>query len=197
MTDTNILIKEIRRCEEIYKHMISLCSSARGHWGWAIVETIYLYPELINYISYDETRRSWADRFQFNYPLINHLMEYGYAPTVVDGIFQDGVDYNSIPEYKGLYFIGESRWNPALHRPEYWVKVGKAVNIKNRLTKNYFCCCGQIWLIDFSREYDKEHDYHKMIERVCLAHNNHNREYFMVDEKTYLEMCAKGFSYFD
>ena len=49
--------------------------------------------------------------------------------------FEDGINYE-VPAEKGLYFIGETHFNPITDEKYYWVKVGKASNLKNRM-KSY------------------------------------------------------------
>lgn len=191
------LIQTIDSCYEWYLHMLTLASTSRGTWGWLIVNTIINTPELAPFILVDLKRKSWGDRIQFQKNLIEFFKEEKYIPNVVNGIFQDGVDYNNIPTYKGCYFLGDSRYNPKTNRTEYWVKVGRAINIYNRITQQYFTCCSQLWFIGFNHEYQKEHYYHTQIEKVCVAKSNHNDEWYMVSPKIYFEMCEKGFSYFD
>ena len=57
--------------------------------------------------------------------------------------------------------------------------------------------CPMLWRIDFIREYSKENYYHEQLRKICLNSCNHNKEWFLVDRETYLEMCEKGFAYFD
>jgi len=191
------LLDAIERCQKMYDHMETLASSgARSNWGYSILETIRNTPGLSAFIFYDDHRRAWLDRFTFNETLIEHFKITGFIPPAQKEVFQDGVDYKNIPSYSGLYFLGDSRWNPKTQRPEYWVKIGKGINLSNRLSQ-YFTCCSQLWPIAYSRDYDKENYYHKRLKKICLALNNHNKEWFMVDEQTYFEMCEKGFSYFD
>lgn len=109
--------------------------------------------------------------------------------------FEDGINYDVKPE-AGLYFIGETHFNPITHEEFYWVKIGKSTNLKKRMNQ-YNTCCPMLWRIDTSFDYDKEEYYHNRLYRECVATCNHNEEWFMVDRETYLEMCEKGFAYFD
>ena len=108
--------------------------------------------------------------------------------------FEDGINYE-VPAEKGLYFIGETHFNPITDEKYYWVKVGKASNLKNRM-KSYNTHNPMMWRIGFNNEYDKEEYYHEQLQKVAIAKCNHNEEWFLVDRITYLEMCEKGFSYF-
>lgn len=108
--------------------------------------------------------------------------------------FDDGIDYDA-PDEPGLYFIGETHFNPKTDEKYYWVKVGKARSLKNRM-KQYNTCNPMLWRIGFSKEYDKEEHYHQLLANVAIAKCNHNEEWFLVNRETYLEMCEKGFSYF-
>lgn len=115
--------------------------------------------------------------------------------------FNDGINYNA-PEYCGLYFLGETHFNPITREEFYWVKIGKATNIKKRLS-DYNTHCPMLYRIDFKKcfsdrvAYQEEAYYQDKIKAVAIATNNHNKEWFLVDRNTYLEMCAKGFSYFN
>lgn len=114
--------------------------------------------------------------------------------------FDDSINYNA-PEYCGLYFISETHFNPVTNEKFYWIKIGKASNIRERL-RNYNTDCPMLYRIDFKKcsnknVYQLEKEYQMAIKSIALASNNHNKEWFLVDEETYLTMCKKGFAYFD
>jgi hypothetical protein len=109
--------------------------------------------------------------------------------------FADGIDYRA-PCCEGLYFIGETHFNPKTNEKFYWVKIGKATNLYERM-RNYNTHNPMLWRIAFNtKDYDKEKFYHKELKKVCLNTCNHNDEWFLVDEDTYFAMCEKGFKYF-
>jgi hypothetical protein len=110
-------------------------------------------------------------------------------------VFNDGISYDT-PTDGGLYFLGETHFNPMTNEKFYWVKIGKAINLRNRLHQ-YNTCNPMLWRIDFLlHAEDREKHYHSELEKIAIAKCNHNQEWFMVDEKTYLELCNKGFNYF-
>ena len=109
--------------------------------------------------------------------------------------FDDGINYDA-PNEKGLYFVGETHFNPLTNEKFYWVKIGKATNLKNRM-KGYNVSNPMLYRIDFSNEYDKEEEYHVKLMEKAIAKCNHNTEWFLVSEENYLEMCEKGFNYFN
>lgn len=110
--------------------------------------------------------------------------------------FSDGIDYN-YPACSGLYFVGQTHFNPITKEEFYWVKIGKASNIANRMA-GYRTSCPMLYHIDYRKGSQKaEKVYHILLKSKSIAKCNHNKEWFMVDRETYLEMCEKGFSYFD
>lgn len=108
----------------------------------------------------------------------------------------DGIDYFA-PDDSGLYFIGETHFNPITDQKYYCVKIGRASNIANRM-KQYNTHNPMLWRIDYAIDEENfEAYYQSMLTHVALARCSHNAEWFFVDKVTYLEMCAKGFHYFD
>ena len=95
-----------------------------------------------------------------------------------------------------MYFVGETHFNPITDEKFYWVKIGKATNLKQRM-QNYNTHNPMLWRVDFSLDYDKEEYYHKRLNEVAIAKCNHNNEWFLVDKTTYLEMSEKGFKFFE
>ena len=120
---------------------------------------------------------------------------------VRDNTFKDdGINYN-FPDYGGLYLIGTTHVNPITEEFFYWVKVGRASKIASRMT-SYKTCCPMCYYIDFKKITDTdtqqmaETSCHQRLRQVSLATCNHNKEWFLVDNETYLEICQKGFKYF-
>lgn len=110
--------------------------------------------------------------------------------------FDDGINYDT-PEEDGLYFIGETHFNPYTHEEFYWVKIGMSTKL-NRRMKEYDTHNPMLWRIDYKiGSVAKEHIYHQRLAQKAIAKCNHNDEWFLVDRNTYLAMCEKGFSYFD
>lgn len=109
--------------------------------------------------------------------------------------FDDKINYNT-PKMKGLYFVGETHFNPLTDEKYYWVKIGKAANLAERM-RTYNTHNPMLFRIDYSSEYEKEEYYHVKLIEKAIARCNHNEEWFLVDRETYLGMCEKGFSYFN
>lgn len=185
-------------CQAEYNAILHL-STATARWNHAnkILAIIEKNPVLKNYIIYNPNRRNWEDRFSFDLDNFYKWIESGIEIiTTKKETFDDGVDYVNVPSGKGLYFLGDSKWNPITRCPEFWVKIGKATDIKERM-RQYNTCCPVVWHIDYSKEYKDEKYYHNRLLNICLAKCNHNNEWFMVSEDVYYEMCEKGFDYFE
>ena len=87
--------------------------------------------------------------------------------------FADGINYK-VPEEPGLYFIGETHFNPYTKEDP------------------------MLWRIDYLvNEENEEEYYHLRLAQIAIAKCNHNEEWFLVNRETYLEMCEQGFSYFN
>ena len=115
--------------------------------------------------------------------------------SVKEGELEDGIDYVA-PDDGGLYFVGETHFNPATDQKYYCVKIGSASNISNRM-KQYNTHNPMLWRIDYAiHKEGLEKLYQSFLSRIALAKCNHNEEWFFVDRDTYLEMCQKGFQYF-
>lgn len=113
--------------------------------------------------------------------------------------FEDGIDRETERAFKkivGLYFLGEVTANPETLELFYWVKIGYSSNLASR-TRNYDTHCPTAWRIDFCGDGDLEFYYHKLLGACCIDRAAGNEEWFRVDRETYLEMCKKGFAYFD
>ena len=142
---------------------------------------------------YDSDRRAWDDRFV----RIATQKRVGTCATSINQFRQlnDGINY-AAPSTAGLYFVGETHFNPFTKEEFYWVKIGRANNIHERM-KQYNTCNPMLFRIDYSHDYEREAYYHERLRMKSIAVCNHNLEWFLVDRNTYLEMCEKGFSYFN
>ena len=105
--------------------------------------------------------------------------------------FDDGINYDA-PDKAGLYFIGETHFNPRTMMLYYWVKIGLSINLRKRM-KQYDTHCPMLWRIDFKTdlEFDleiEEEHYHDKLKEIATACCNHNEEWFLVDRETYLAM---------
>ena len=98
----------------------------------------------------------------------------------------------------GVYLIGNTTFNPITKEERYWVKVGKATTLNQRINQ-YLTHAPDIYFIDWRPTRkdlltDYENRYHSQLE---LQATYNRTEWFKVDKKTYFEICEKGFQYFD
>lgn len=118
--------------------------------------------------------------------------------------------YNALPKFRneenplglnppsdgGLYLIGQTGYNPKTATVLYFVKVGRASDIADRMNK-YRTNNPLVYNIDYRIGYEGyETLYHEKLMDVCLALRDRTLEWFMVDAETYLAICEQGFSWF-
>lgn len=105
-----------------------------------------------------------------------------------------------LPEKKktGLYLVGSTNFNPYTDEKFYWIKIGKAKNMWDRMggysTHNPMC-----WKADFlygEEAYSMEGQYHAKLAAVAFEKGYRSDEWFRVSRETYLAICEKGFAYF-
>lgn len=110
--------------------------------------------------------------------------------------FDDGINYDA-PNVGGLYFIGETHFDPFNDEKFYCVKIGKADNLAKRM-RQYNTHNPMLWRIDFAPNAEAlEEYYHKLLAQVAEARCSHNKEWFFVDRITYFKMCRQGFKFFE
>lgn len=111
-------------------------------------------------------------------------------------IFNDGINYNT-PNYKGLYLIGETHFNPFTKEEYYLIKIGKSDSQLSTRMRSYNTHNPMLWRIDFRRTPSLEREYQDKLANLAIAKCSHNKEWFFVSREIYLDICAKGFNYFD
>jgi hypothetical protein len=179
---------EIEKYNDRIHHCYS--STGRANNGKKIYAIMDECPEVLNY--WLPTGHSWWEKA---FICVRTLEENIECNKRIDS-FDDGIDY-TVPNDSGLYFIGETHFNPITREEFYWVKIGKSNNLAKRM-KQYNTCCPMLWRIDFAvGEEEFEEYYHNWLYTKAIATCNHNEEWFLVDRETYLEMCEKGFAYFN
>lgn len=171
-------------------------SSGRNNNKRKILEIIHACPEVLNYWDYNPNAFCIEDRFfkkqknrvETTVVIINHI--------AIDSTTQERLP----PDKPGIYFIGNTTFNPYTNAKQYWVKVGMTqTSIKQRL-KKYDTHSPSIYHIDYRSCNDaseKESEYHKTLSKISIARSDRNLEWWLVDEATYLEMCKKGLGYFN
>ena len=128
----------------------------------------------------------------------------GRKPIVVD--VEGKIDKKAYEvEYKpGLYFVSQCLCNPYTGERTYLVKVGKANYLKERMMA-YNTTNPMMWHIDYkyfpswSVSVLKccEDECHFAMAKVSIPNDEiRAREWFSVDEATYLDMCERGFEWF-
>jgi hypothetical protein len=153
--------------------------------------TLETYPNLHSYWKLYPNEHFWKDRVK------KISIKSSFSTSFIDGDnkFQDEIDYWA-PSCSGLYFLGETHFNPFTKEEYYWVKIGSSSNLRKRL-RVYNTCNPMCFRIGFlENKESEEFTYHKLLAQNALAQCNHNDEWFMVDRETYLEMCEKGFDFF-
>ena len=151
----------------------------------------HIFKTVLNFYNSEEILQEHFDYLPNERQYLKRFIRKGLSKEP----FDDGIDYFA-PNEQGLYFVGETHFNPMTDEKFYWVKIGKAKNLKDRM-KSYNTHNPMLYRIDWSDEYEKETDYQIKLMEKAIAKCNHNSEWFLVDKETYLEMCDKGFSYFN
>ena len=188
-------LSEIENCYKIMK----MCGSTQGRKYNAnkILLIMNQCPKVLDYWYYNPEQFCIVDRFgrikpkqstQTKITIINHI--------VCDPTYQT----RNAPTEEGVYFIGNTAFNPYTNEKQYWVKVGMTYSsIKKRL-RNYDTHSPSTYHIDYfpcKEAGVKEGEYHKLLAKVSLGLSERNTEWWLVDEVTYLKMCALGFEYFN
>lgn len=116
-------------------------------------------------------------------------------PTYDDGISLD------LPTTPGLYMMGEIRYNPLEERNLYLIKIGKGCNLCSRIkdykTTNPFPYCIDYIEVPNALLTSAESLLQNNLRNHAIAKCQHNREWYLVNEDTYYEMCRLGFHYFE
>ena len=114
--------------------------------------------------------------------------------------------HNNIPSLtNGLYIIGNITYNINTNKKFFWVKVGLSSDLRKRIM-NYYTQNPTITEIDYYIINNKDRQKRKLrtdaTEKIChfalnqIAIGRMCKEWFLVSEKDYLEICKKGFSWF-
>lgn len=106
----------------------------------------------------------------------------------------------------GLYFVSQCLCNPYTKETFYLVKVGRASHMAERMSA-YNTTNPLMWHIDykyFKSRYTAsatlgsiEKSCHRILAMVAIPNDEvRAREWYCVDEATYLDMCERGFDWF-
>lgn len=187
----------LERIAKLYSQLCSCStSSGRKYNGEQIIAIIKCNPQVKAYWEYKSSAAHWEDRF----------IKLATPTPCTDSLFiQRRVVYDATtqmrhpPDCCGVYFIGNVSCNPHTKEIQYWVKIGKSTtSIADRLS-SYDTYSPSIYHIDYkiTRASGMESAYHDLLRLISYGRSERNREWFLVDEKTYLKMCELGFEYFN
>lgn len=186
-------IVELENMELCYNNLISATNSIDRRAFFVNCLSLYKKsPSVKEHWAYHPSAHQYKDRFcKRRIPLTKKKKIQNKR---VDD-YDDRIDY-SVPEGRGLYFIGGTRYDRDLQKVIHVVKIGKSTNLPKRMD-GYNSMNPLLWRCGFSKEYDKETYYHSLLKEKSIARCKGSKEWFIVSEEIYYEMCAKGFSYFD
>lgn len=103
----------------------------------------------------------------------------------------------------GIYLLGQTIFNPITSARFYLIKVGLSSDLDKRM-KDYRTTNPLVFHIDFKvlagvygkDLYSIEKKCHTKLRDICLYEMEDAREWFIVDRKTYLDICKKGCAWF-
>ena len=185
---------------EIDRYMMQMrgCTSTGGrkYNEKCIIEIMNNCPSTLNYWSYDPNVFAIEGRFSKTQAKRDNMVSI----SIVNHIVVDPtVEERNAPMEKGVYFIGNTSFNPRTEEKQYWVKVGKTdCTLKQRL-RQYDTHCPSIYHIDYlpcSNPFEEESRYHRILQVISLAKSSTSSEWWLVDEATYLKMSKLGFRWF-
>jgi len=120
----------------------------------------------------------------------------------ITSVPQWGNDGNKeLPNYGGLYLIGNTVFNPITMEEYYWVKVGQSNDVGKRALQ-YRTQNPMVWCID-SKEVnslgrrDAELECHNKLSAIATNRAISSVEWFSVSREDYLDICDMGFDWFD
>lgn len=163
-------------------------SMARAEIGKRMITLFTENPSIAEVWLYRPSELMWVDRF------IKRELAEKETPIFHD----ETTNLLNAPYSCGLYFLGNTAYNPHTNEVCYWVKIGASSNLHSRM-KAYATSNPSTFVIGYeltNNYFAEEYRYHRLIEAVSLYRNQNNMEWFMVDRQTYLEMCEKGFDFF-
>ena len=120
--------------------------------------------------------------------------------------FTNITDRKELPEYKiscynvslpydicGLYFLGDIKYDPTYGKI-FLIKIGCSSNLIKRvnsyLTHNPMFYCDNT-ILPYGAYEKGESNAHEFLARVAIGRPTYSKEWFIVDETTYFELCEK------
>lgn len=99
-----------------------------------------------------------------------------------------------------LYLVGNTNFNPFTKEEFYWIKVGKTTDLYKRM-KSYATHNPMLWKADYKIVFN---EYLNANEQICHfilkeygTQDTNSQEWYQVSREVYLEICTKGFSFFE
>lgn len=179
--------------ETEYKKMIKARSvTTRKKCGDIILKAMEIVPETKKYWGYNPDAFYWQDRFF-------KIGEENTTKIEVKKFIDEVTDLKNAPNFGGLYFLGSTHFNPITNECFFAVKIGLSNNINKRM-KQYRTNCAMIYPIEYKEceDYEiQERKFQRKLSRLALYANQNNDEWYFVSKEIYLELCNKGFAYFD
>ena len=187
----------VEEMENHYVKLITLSSySARRNHLDACITIYESHPEVQKYFVYRPymrnldcrfTRRSLRkDDLNCAFSDINNRSELSVYHI-------DCLNISNYEYVSGLYFLGDIKYDP-VYGKIYLVKIGCSSNLSKRLsqylTYNPMFFCKASILETNAYEYAEENA-HKFLTRVSIGRPEYSKEWFIVDEETYFELCDK------
>lgn len=204
-----IVLKEIKKNHESMKGAST--TAERYNFLYEITSLLNEYPEAKEYWVYRPLEHYLVDRvyqkkeYTRPRPLTIHpsMINFHEANITIENhiVIDKEICSHDDPSMCGLYFVGQTNFNPYTGETFYWLKIGMSCDIHKRMT-SYNTCCPQLFRIDYfecSNSADAracETLFHEMLSSKALGRCQHNAEWYLVDRETYLNACDMGFEYF-
>jgi hypothetical protein len=167
-------------------------TSTRKYHADIILNLMKMVPELKEYWGYNPNEFHWQDR-------IFKVGEEKVSKIEVEVFVDQATNLRNAPSFEGLYFVGTTHFNPITNEQFFAVKIGLSNNINKRMSQ-YRTNCAMLYPIGYKQCEDyvnQELRYQGKLSRIALFANQNNDEWYFVDRQTYLDLCEKGFDYFD
>ena len=98
-----------------------------------------------------------------------------------------------------MYLVGNTNFNPFTKEEFYWIKVGKTTDLNKRM-RSYATHNPMLWKADYKIV---SHEHLNSHEQLChcilktYGEQENYSEWYQVSRETYLNICDKGFSFFE
>ena len=157
--------------------------------------TGYAIPTVRVYVNrYSELVDNYDEFFNPNKP---PRVRYVRTPLPY---YEDGYIKKEISEDCGVYLVGSTHFDPLTGKRYFWIKVGMASNLRKRLngyrSENPMLFIADLMEVDYADVYEIERSCHIMLSDVAKAQAKGTDEWFLVDRKTYMNICQQGFDFF-